>query len=148
MPRISIILIGVLALSLGACKQANEQQMTPYEDKPYEPLSSMDTGSGGGSYAADPYASDPYVDSGTTSDPYATDPIVTPTAQPREEVVVAQTPAVPAQRIHKVVKGDTLYALARQYYGQQGKWRAIWDANRGRISNPDRLYVGTELVIP
>ncbi len=148
MPRICIILIGGLALSLGACKQTNEQQMTAYEEKPYEPLVAMDTQSGGGDYAADPYASDPYADTSATSDPYATDPIVTPTAQPREEVVVAQAPAVPTQRMHRVVQGDTLYSLARRYYSDQSQWRAIWRANRGQLSNPDKLYVGTELVIP
>ena len=51
-------------------------------------------------------------------------------------------------RIHVVTKGDTLYRLARQYYGDQKKWRAIWEANSTLVTDPNKLYVGMKLVIP
>ncbi|MCC7291379.1 MAG: LysM peptidoglycan-binding domain-containing protein [Phycisphaerales bacterium] len=51
-------------------------------------------------------------------------------------------------RTHVVAKGDTLYSLARQYYGNQSKWRDILEANRAQISNPDQIKVGQKLVIP
>ena len=64
------------------------------------------------------------------------------------------TPDEPAQgaagsRTHVVQPGDTLSKLARQYYnGDQKSWKRIWEANRDKIPNPDKLTVGTQLVIP
>lgn len=51
-------------------------------------------------------------------------------------------------RTHVVSKGDTLYKLARRYFDDASKWRAIYEANRGVIRNPDELAVGTRLTIP
>jgi nucleoid-associated protein YgaU len=54
-----------------------------------------------------------------------------------------------AGRTHVVQRGDTLFKLARDYYnGDQRQWRTIWDANRDKIPDKDRLPVGVELVIP
>jgi nucleoid-associated protein YgaU len=61
----------------------------------------------------------------------------------------AAAPARSASRVHVVKPGDTLFALARLYYhGDMSKWHAIYDANRDRVPNKDRLRVGQELVIP
>lgn len=49
---------------------------------------------------------------------------------------------------YKVVKGDTLYSLARRFYSDQGRWRSIHQANMSTIPNPNRLPVGVELVLP
>ncbi len=51
-------------------------------------------------------------------------------------------------RTHTLVKGDTLYALARRYYSDASRWRAILEANRDQISDPNQLYVGQVLTIP
>ena len=51
-------------------------------------------------------------------------------------------------RTHTVAKGDTLFGLARQYYGDQSKWRTIYDANRNELPDPNRIRVGQRLVIP
>lgn len=54
-----------------------------------------------------------------------------------------------AGRTHTVQRGDTLFALARLYYnGDQRQWKTIWEANRDKIPNKDKLPVGVELVIP
>lgn len=51
-------------------------------------------------------------------------------------------------RMHTVKPGDTLSAIARKY-GVPGGWRALYEANKDMIgSDPDRLNVGTLLVIP
>ncbi|WP_327716199.1 transglycosylase family protein [Streptomyces sp. NBC_00490] len=51
-------------------------------------------------------------------------------------------------RMHTVKPGDTLSAIARAY-GIQGGWRALYQVNREMIGDyPDRLNVGTLLVIP
>ncbi|MFI9829877.1 transglycosylase family protein [Streptomyces sp. NPDC051913] len=51
-------------------------------------------------------------------------------------------------RMHTVKAGDTLSGLARKY-GVQGGWRALYRANKDIVGRyPDRLNVGTLLVIP
>lgn len=58
------------------------------------------------------------------------------------------TPAAPAsgEQSHTVVRGDTLWDLAKQYYGDGQKWRMILDANPG-IKERD-LLIGSTLKIP
>lgn len=51
-------------------------------------------------------------------------------------------------RYHTVSKQDTLYSLARQYYGDQAKWRDIYNANRTAIPDANKIRVGQRLVIP
>ncbi len=51
-------------------------------------------------------------------------------------------------RTHTVRSGETLAAIARQYYGDANRWRDIFQANRQTIGDPNRLSVGTELIIP
>ena len=49
---------------------------------------------------------------------------------------------------HTVREGDTLFSLARRYYGDAERFGAIYQANRGVLRAPDPLPVGAELVIP
>ena len=60
--------------------------------------------------------------------------------------VIAQEP--PANRVHRVQAGETLSSIARAYFGDTGTWRAIYEANRAQISNPNRIEPGLELTIP
>ncbi len=53
-----------------------------------------------------------------------------------------------APRYHTVAKKDTLYGLARTYYGDQRRWRDIYDANCSTISDPNKIRVGQRLLIP
>lgn len=53
-----------------------------------------------------------------------------------------------APRWYKVKKGDTLSAIAREYYGDASQYRKIFDANRDVLSDPDRIKEGVELRIP
>jgi nucleoid-associated protein YgaU len=47
-----------------------------------------------------------------------------------------------------VVAGDSLSKIAKKHYGSASKWRAIYEANREAIKNPDLIYPGQELRIP
>ncbi|MEE9295267.1 MAG: LysM peptidoglycan-binding domain-containing protein [Phycisphaerae bacterium] len=49
---------------------------------------------------------------------------------------------------HTVANGDTLYGLARRYYGDASRWKDIYEANRDVLRSPDVLLVGQELDIP
>ncbi|MFF4101452.1 LysM peptidoglycan-binding domain-containing protein [Streptomyces sp. NPDC001903] len=54
--------------------------------------------------------------------------------------------ALTAQRVHRVVAGDTLQSLAWREYGDANVWRAIAEANG--IDDPSQLRTGTEVVLP
>ncbi len=52
-----------------------------------------------------------------------------------------------APRTHLVKQGDTLFGLARQYYGDGRKWPLIMKANP-QVTAPGRLLIGQSLTIP
>lgn len=47
---------------------------------------------------------------------------------------------------HTVVAKDTLYSLAKTYYGDSKQWKKIADANPGLV--PEKMPVGKTIVIP
>ncbi len=49
---------------------------------------------------------------------------------------------------YTVQKGDSLSKIAQQQYGDGKKWKAIFEANRDQISNPDLIHPGQVLKIP
>lgn len=49
---------------------------------------------------------------------------------------------------HTVESGDTLSAIAKQYYGKASRWNAIFEANRDQLDDPDRIRPGQVLKIP
>ena len=49
---------------------------------------------------------------------------------------------------YTVKSGDSLSKIAQHQYGDGKKWRAIFDANRDLITNPDLIYPGQVLKIP
>jgi nucleoid-associated protein YgaU len=52
------------------------------------------------------------------------------------------------QRSYTVVAGDSLSKIAKREYGDADKWRAIFEANRDKIKDPDRIYPGQVLTLP
>jgi len=50
--------------------------------------------------------------------------------------------------IHKVISNDSLFKIARKYYGDEAKWHKIYEVNKDNMSGPNALYIGQELVIP
>jgi hypothetical protein len=57
-------------------------------------------------------------------------------------------PAPPPPRTHLVVRGDTLWAIARHFYGSGAAWPRIFDANRNQIRDPHWIYPGQKFAIP
>ena len=51
-------------------------------------------------------------------------------------------------RTYTVVSGDTLSAIAQRYYGKATRWPAIYEANRDKLSDPDKIFPGQVLRIP
>jgi nucleoid-associated protein YgaU len=49
---------------------------------------------------------------------------------------------------HEVVSGDTLSAIAQQWYSDATLWPRIFEANRNQITNPNLIFPGQVLRIP
>ncbi len=54
----------------------------------------------------------------------------------------------PEATYHDVVRGDTLWAIAKAAYGDGNKYPAIFEANKPMLSHPDKIYPGQKLRIP
>ena len=53
-----------------------------------------------------------------------------------------------ATRTYTVKSGDCLWNIAKKYYGNGALWNKIYDANTGKIANPNLIYPGQVFVIP
>lgn len=49
---------------------------------------------------------------------------------------------------HTVKSGESLSLIAKHYYGDPMKYKQIFEANTGVLSNPDVIHPDQELVIP
>jgi nucleoid-associated protein YgaU len=49
---------------------------------------------------------------------------------------------------HTVSSGETLGKIAKQYYGDAMKYKAIFAANTDILKNPDVIHPDQELIIP
>jgi nucleoid-associated protein YgaU len=67
-------------------------------------------------------------------------------AQVNDMMTVAE-PADESQ-FHTVVKGDTLSAISKKYYGNANEYMKIFEANKPMLGHPDKIYPGQLLRIP
>ncbi len=51
-------------------------------------------------------------------------------------------------RTYTVKSGDTLGKIAKEFYGNAGKYPKIFEANKPMLSDPDKIYPGQVLRIP
>jgi LysM repeat protein len=51
-------------------------------------------------------------------------------------------------RTYKVQPGDSLSKIAKEFYGNATEYNKIFEANRDKLSDPNKVQVGQELVIP
>jgi nucleoid-associated protein YgaU len=56
--------------------------------------------------------------------------------------------AAQSVRTYTVVAGDSLSKIAKKVYGKSSKWKAIFDANRDILNNPDLIHPDQVLKIP
>lgn len=53
-----------------------------------------------------------------------------------------------ANKTYTVKSGDTLWGIAKRFYGSGAKYSTIFNANKGKIKNPNLIYPGQVLTIP
>lgn len=74
---------------------------------------------------------------------------VNETAQaPRVQTAGAGIGGGQSMRTYTVQAGDTLSKISKQFYGNTNEYMKIFEANRDKLQNPDRIQVGQELKIP
>jgi nucleoid-associated protein YgaU len=59
----------------------------------------------------------------------------------------ANAPSASA-RSYTVQAGDSLSKIAKQFYGDANKYMKIFEANKDKLSDPDKIKPGMDLVIP
>ena len=65
----------------------------------------------------------------------------------QEETPLAENPAVTANKTHTVQSGDTLWGIAKKYYGNGSQYPKIMSANPD-IKNANLIYPGQVFTIP
>ena len=68
------------------------------------------------------------------------------TEEPARETDNSPAPAQPQTK--KIQKGDCLWKIAKQFYGNGSEYPKIFNANGDQISNPNLIYPGQVLTIP
>jgi len=69
-------------------------------------------------------------------------------ASQKTQAAAASAGTSSASRTYTVKPGDTLSKIAEQFYGKANEYNKIFEANRDKLSNPDKISVGQQLVIP
>jgi nucleoid-associated protein YgaU len=72
---------------------------------------------------------------------------------PRLDDIVADFPIdtsmkVDATKTYTVKAGDTLSKISKQFYGNANDYMKIFDANKDKLTDPDKIQPGQELKIP
>ena len=91
----------------------------------------------------------PHEPSMAYAGPVADAPPVSPAAPIAAEPapVVSEAPAAASGgNSYTVKKGDTLFSISREFYGNGGQWQRIASANPGL--SPSTLKAGTTIAIP
>ena len=67
---------------------------------------------------------------------------------PRTQTMGASASGGQSARTYTVQAGDSLSKISKQFYGNGNQYMKIFDANRDRLSDPNRIMPGQEIVIP
>jgi nucleoid-associated protein YgaU len=77
-----------------------------------------------------------------------TPPSYTPAPAPLPSAPATPAPDATGPRTYKVVSGDTLAKISKQFYGTSARWQQVLEANHDKLHNDKSLRVGMELKIP
>ena len=75
-------------------------------------------------------------------------PTATTATQAPLQASPQQTAQATSQREYTIKSGDTLSKIAKQHYGNANDWQKIFQANKGTIQDPDKIFPGQKIIIP
>ena len=84
---------------------------------------------------------------------YSTKTVTVVKPKPEKKPVVQQkkkreTSSAPKVKTYTVKSGDCLWNIAKKYYGNGAQYTKIYNANKGKIKNPNLIYPWQVLTIP
>ena len=68
--------------------------------------------------------------------------------RPQQAAAVGAQGGQAGGQTYTVKSGDTLSKISKQFYGNANEYMRIFYANRDKLSDPDKIQVGQQLVIP
>ena len=81
-------------------------------------------------------------------DPNFSDLIADIQAPAAAAAAVGGASSTPAARTYTVQPGDNLSKISKQFYGDANKYMKIFEANKDKLADPDKIKAGMELLIP
>ena len=69
-------------------------------------------------------------------------------SQSQTQTAGASVGASTSARTYTVVAGDSLSKISKQFYGDANQYMKIFEANRDKLSDPNKIQPGQQLVIP
>ena len=67
---------------------------------------------------------------------------------PAAQAAAASASGPSSARTYHVQPGDNLSKISKQFYGDANKYMRIFEANKDKMTDPDHLKAGTDLIIP
>jgi len=80
-------------------------------------------------------------------DPSASD-LIADIQAPAAAAAAAGAEAHSSARTYVVQPGDSLLKISKQFYGDANKYMKIFEANKDKLTDPNKVNVGTQLLIP
>ncbi|MDH3894515.1 MAG: peptidoglycan-binding protein LysM [Chromatiales bacterium] len=65
-----------------------------------------------------------------------------------DELTAPPPPPEVKVEYYEIQRGDTLSGIAKKYYGDPMQYKALFEANREVIEDPDKIYPGQKIRIP
>ncbi len=121
------------ALALGGCQNKQDDELTRVPPPAYDETAAPEPIPAPGSYDAQNNGGDTGTGSADQMNQQA------PAPQPMNN-------AAPQAGTYTIRKGDTLWSIAQQVYGDGQRWQDIVNANPGL--DPNKLRVGQKIVLP
>ena len=67
---------------------------------------------------------------------------------PAAAAAAAGASSTPAARSYTVQPGDSLSKISKQFYGNASMYMKIFEANKDKLDDPDKVRAGMNLLIP
>ena len=82
------------------------------------------------------------------ADPNYSDLIADIQAPASAAAAVSGSGSTKPERTYTVQAGDSLSKISKEFYGNANQYMRIFDANRDKLADPDKIKAGTELKVP